>query len=1376
MNPACEINQDSDTLGKPGTTTIYGCSGSTAEDYAGRYGYTFSSIGDYPGSLDGFTVSNRLRINTITPNHSSVGSDTQFTLLFNEEVEFGKGYIEIRNKEKNTIVGRYNAEPLSGFASITGKAVTIDISGLNLPDGSYSATISKRAFKTTDGIYYCGLLIPNAWEFEVCSYPDQDGIMEYATKGALWWKKTDTTKPGIPKGTDSQYAHLLYQWAQISDISNITEQDIQSVLGEPMYLPVTDMNGATVLLNDRQTTVRQALEDILFFESLGPFAKIVDEDLAKIKKYTQLSEGNLNPIRQETDLYEKVLSWYPQVNKYLNRRSDCSPFFASAAPLAYTGLLTYFDQAGGTVYSYTKPFLKANLDTSLLDGSFSGLKDYAEYSDFRAAVDDIGSVVSAAQTGNKAIYKAVTESGLNGAKVLVKFGTGLIKRYFSDSDNNVLNQISAGWDDYDSAMNAGELCAFLGCSLGAFPMVIDLFNKLDSREEHMAAAFYFVSDYYVRDLYPEIYSLVYDGSGFPRDDFFQDLDAVVTLESAADTDPILYNWSKYFMQTIAESVNRNRRRQLRFDLVNYIMLLQYANEFNAAEAKQALVKYISAECSKKKTTELYTSCPVLVEVYNKESDQLIATLSSEDEEIASCMYGSLYLLGENNETKCFVLNDDAYYAKIIPYGDGTMDVTVVATTANGTREGKTFYNIPLSSGLGFDLDLDDLNTGLESETGEIIEKDSRVLATGIEIKGNNELPVGGTTFLTANVLPAIATNQSVSWASSDEMIASINEDGVVTANSEGEVTITASSDDGVTEEIALSVYTAAKSLSVNAEILSLVEGESLAIEATVLPGATHNVSWSTNNMNVATVSENGVIFARTAGEAIISASVDGLSTEIHVTVYEKQLEVALYQLDLGGNAVQVVFSNHSCTDCVLDEGYLAVYACGRLIETKKLSINLSKGSILVENIMLSEFVPDTTYSAVFYPIGERIASMQPEELIFVNGAYETLESTTAAAAELPICKQNEIVFSEAEPGMKYTLYVLTEDSCIPTEDNIAFIAREKAQTDVISFTACPHEDTYGEMCYALLLDESDQIVMTTTILSHNVLAEIVPPTCTEQGTKCYQCEVCGEKYLGVLSALGHDWKDPEYVWTDDNASVTATRVCKRDSEHTETETVSTTSQIIQEPTVDQEGLIRYIAAFTNTAFETQSKTAVLPKLVRENPFTDVREKDYFYDSVLWAYYHVPQITNGTSATTFSPGKTCTRCEVVTFLWRAAGCPEPTNTNNPFTDVPEGSFYYKAVLWAVEKGITSGTGGKTFSPKRECTRSEVVTFLWRAAGKPEPTTTDNPFKDVVEGSFYYKAVLWAVEQGITKGTSATTFSPGKTCTRGEVVTFLYRAYN
>lgn len=176
-------------------------------------------------------------------------------------------------------------------------------------------------------------------------------------------------------------------------------------------------------------------------------------------------------------------------------------------------------------------------------------------------------------------------------------------------------------------------------------------------------------------------------------------------------------------------------------------------------------------------------------------------------------------------------------------------------------------------------------------------------------------------------------------------------------------------------------------------------------------------------------------------------------------------------------------------------------------------------------------------------------------------------------------------------------------------------------------------------------------------------------------------------------------------------------------------------------------------------------------------FIDVKASDFFYEPVKWAVNN--KITNGTSSTTFSPYKNCNRAEIVTFLWRAAGTPEPTVTHNPFTDVNSvrDASYYKAILWASQKGITAGTTATTFSPYQECTRSQIVTFLYRYAGKPSGYYS-NPFKDVssVNEASYYNAILWAVGKGITQGTSTTTFSPYASCTRGEAVTFLYRYVN
>ena len=174
-----------------------------------------------------------------------------------------------------------------------------------------------------------------------------------------------------------------------------------------------------------------------------------------------------------------------------------------------------------------------------------------------------------------------------------------------------------------------------------------------------------------------------------------------------------------------------------------------------------------------------------------------------------------------------------------------------------------------------------------------------------------------------------------------------------------------------------------------------------------------------------------------------------------------------------------------------------------------------------------------------------------------------------------------------------------------------------------------------------------------------------------------------------------------------------------------------------------------------------------------NFFVDVPADAYYYDAVLWAVKG--GITNGTSATTFSPDNPCTRAQMATFLWRAAGSPEPAGTPHPFTDIPADAYYAKAVQWAYEKGITGGTSATTYSPDEACTRGQMATFLWRNTGSQAPASSANQFTDVPADKYYAAAVQWAYEQKITAGTSATTFSPNDLCTRAQMVTFLYRYF-
>lgn len=178
-----------------------------------------------------------------------------------------------------------------------------------------------------------------------------------------------------------------------------------------------------------------------------------------------------------------------------------------------------------------------------------------------------------------------------------------------------------------------------------------------------------------------------------------------------------------------------------------------------------------------------------------------------------------------------------------------------------------------------------------------------------------------------------------------------------------------------------------------------------------------------------------------------------------------------------------------------------------------------------------------------------------------------------------------------------------------------------------------------------------------------------------------------------------------------------------------------------------------------------------------NPFVDVSEDSVYYDAILWAYYHEPQqITGGYNATHFVPDNPCTRAQVVTFLWRAADCPEPVGDISIFKDASQiAQPFRKAVAWAVEKNITAGFNDGTFRPNDSVTRGQFVTFLYRYEGEPTTSGSVNGFKDAASiAAPYRQAVAWAVEKGITTGYGDNTFRPTAECTRWAVVLFMYRA--
>ena len=470
-------------------------------------------------------------------------------------------------------------------------------------------------------------------------------------------------------------------------------------------------------------------------------------------------------------------------------------------------------------------------------------------------------------------------------------------------------------------------------------------------------------------------------------------------------------------------------------------------------------------------------------------------------------------------------------------------------------------------------------------------------------------------------------------------------------------------------------------------------------------------------------------------------------------------------------------------------------------------IQVSNDGETFRTVASGEWEGDTTW---------KVAEFEPQAVKYVrlvsrNATSERYEYVFASAAEIRLTGEK----TDAPPHEHSYEAVVTEPTC--TEGGYttytcacgdSYIADETlalghTETEAVKENevapTCTEKGSYDSVIYCSVCgEEFSRETVTVEALGHTEqILPAVEPTCTETGlTEGKKCDRCGEILVAqkVVEALGHRHTEVRNAreatcisygytgdtWCNDCGSlISAGEVIARTEHDVEIRDA-------QAPTCTEEGYTGdswcklcgrrvHLGEFIPvTDHEYENGKCVHCGEQRENPFVDVPTGSYYLDAVLWAAEK--GITNGVDATHFGPNQACNRAQIVTFLYRAEGAPEIANRYNPFTDLEIGAFYFDPVLWAVENSITNGVDADHFDPDQGCNRAQVVTFLWRAAGSPEPENAVNPFEDVTETDYCYKAILWAVENGITNGVDATHFAPGQVCNRAQIVTLLYRAYS
>ena len=634
-----------------------------------------------------------------------------------------------------------------------------------------------------------------------------------------------------------------------------------------------------------------------------------------------------------------------------------------------------------------------------------------------------------------------------------------------------------------------------------------------------------------------------------------------------------------------------------------------------------------------------------------------------------------------------------------------------------------------------------------------------VPVTGVSLDESSiTLDVGGNQTLTATVTPEDATNKKVRWSSDNEAVATVSEDGVVTAVAGGTAVITATTHDGL--------FTATCTVTVNAPDApptittdTLPDGKVGAVyRHTLTADGTTPIRWSVENgngvlpaglsLNADTGEISGTPTADGTAKFTVKATNSAGSNTKELSITITKAAPPSHEHSYGDWRKDGTSHWHECTD---DD-----------CPNREESIKDKAAHVYTDDA-------DTTCNVCGY---ERTVTPPSHEHSYGDWSkdgtshwHECTDADCPNREESIKDKAAHVYDDDADTTCDVCGYERTVTPPAPTEYTITY--------DLAGGTAEGNPDTYTVETETFTLKNPTRPGYIFSGWSGTGLTGENNLTVTiEKGSTGNRSYTAHWRYNGGGSS-GYSYYTIKATAGAGGSISPSGNVSVREGRDQTFTITPDKGYAVANVKIDGKS----IGAVKSYTFENVSRTHTIEVIFMKangNPqtgvFVDVATGSYYEDAVDWAVEN--GITKGTDDTHFSPDGICTRAQAVTFLWRTAGSPEPETHTMPFTDVPAGSYYYDAVLWAVENGITKGTSDTTFSPNMTCSRAQIVAFLWRSEKSPAAGTA-NPFADVKSTAYYADAVLWAVKENITRGTTNTTFSPDADCTRAQIVTFLWR---